>query len=77
VHLNAGDLMVLYSDGITEAVNTSDEEFGDERLTTLLVERREESAEQLAEAIINAATLHARGVPQGDDMTVVVVKRCA
>jgi serine phosphatase RsbU (regulator of sigma subunit)/signal transduction histidine kinase len=76
VHLSAGDLLVLYSDGITDAVNANDEEFGDERLTSLLAERRGESADQLAEAIINAVTLHARGMPQGDDMTVVVVKRC-
>jgi sigma-B regulation protein RsbU (phosphoserine phosphatase) len=75
VHLNVGDLLVVYSDGITEAVNMDDEEFGDERLTRLLVERRGESAERLTDAIINAVTLHARGMPQGDDMTVVVVKR--
>ncbi len=76
VHLQPGDLLVIFSDGITEALNTAGDEFGDERLIAVVAERRAESSESLVDGIMSAVTLHARGTPQWDDMTVVVVKHC-
>ena len=75
VRLQPRDMLVLFSDGITEAVNTTGEEFGDDRLIGLLAERCTQPADEVADAIINAVMLHARGMPQGDDMTVLIVQR--
>lgn len=77
VRLSPGDVLVLFSDGITEATSSADEEFGDDALAALVAGRRAESAAALVDAIVSAVTLHARGVAQSDDMTVVVLKRTA
>ncbi len=76
VELRAGDLLCLYSDGITEAEEPGGEEFGPERLADLL---RRGADHPLAELVasIDAATLaFAKGADQADDQTVVLV-RCA
>ncbi len=70
-----GDILVIYSDGITEAMNAHQEQFGDENLGKLLAESRNLSAPELIDAIIAAAKKHAGSWPQSDDMTLVVVKR--
>jgi sigma-B regulation protein RsbU (phosphoserine phosphatase) len=75
VSLNAGGLLLIYSDGITEAMNANDEEFGEERLTAVVRGNWGESASELIEKIIQAVKLHARATPQSDDITLVVVKR--
>jgi serine phosphatase RsbU (regulator of sigma subunit) len=67
----------MFSDGITEALSASDEESGDDRLAALVTARRTAPPAVLVDGIISAVTLHARGMPQGDDMTVVVVERSA
>jgi sigma-B regulation protein RsbU (phosphoserine phosphatase) len=81
VDFGLGDLLVAYSDGITEAMDDSEgefgEEFGEERLLALLREHREESAGRLIDAIVGAVRAHAKTRPQSDDMTVVVVRRNA
>jgi len=75
VDLGRGDLLVIYSDGITEATNTSEVQFGEERLANVIREHREESASGLVECIIKEVKAHAGGMAQADDMTLVVVKR--
>jgi CheY-like chemotaxis protein len=70
VRIEPGDVLVMFSDGITEALSAGDEEFGDDRLAALVAPRRTEPAAVLVDGIISAVTLHARGMPQGDDMTV-------
>jgi serine phosphatase RsbU (regulator of sigma subunit) len=73
--LGEGDLVVLYSDGITEATNTCDEEFGMERLLTVLVEHRGQRACEIVEAVKRALAEFFNGAPMTDDITLVVVKR--
>ena len=73
----AGDLLLLYSDGITEAFNADDEEFGEERLREIILKNREEPAQVLLDKIIAAAEQHAGDVPRMDDMTALVIKRNA
>ena len=74
VSLGTGDALVLYTDGITEASDDTDELFGVERLSEAVTEHGEESSEGLAAGIMNAASEFA---PQGwqDDVTLMVVKR--
>jgi sigma-B regulation protein RsbU (phosphoserine phosphatase) len=75
VSLAPGDILLLYSDGITEAVDRDENLFGEERLAEVVMENREASAEHLIEKIVEAVQLHSGESPQTDDMTAVVVRR--
>jgi sigma-B regulation protein RsbU (phosphoserine phosphatase) len=70
-----GDQLVVFSDGISEAVNDLDEEFGEERVSELAAANRDASAAELIEKILQSVGLHAGERPQMDDMTLLVVKR--
>ncbi len=69
------DTIIIYSDGITEAFNELDEEFGEERLLGLLRDHAGESACVLIDSILQTVRQHAAGQPQADDMTLVVLRR--
>jgi len=73
--LEPGDLLALYSDGITEAADAADAEFGEERLTELLRLRREDPLDRLLEAVLDEVRTFAGPAPQHDDMTLVLVRR--
>jgi sigma-B regulation protein RsbU (phosphoserine phosphatase) len=74
VSLAIGDALVLYTDGIIEASNTSDETFGIHRLSEVVAAHGEKSSEALAAAILASASQFAhRGWE--DDVTLMVVKR--
>ncbi|HEY3742672.1 MAG TPA: SpoIIE family protein phosphatase [Bryobacteraceae bacterium] len=73
VPLNEGDLVVLYSDGITEAGIESGPEFGESRLAQLLTERRKSDVGDLLATIAKAAGDYAKG-DHMDDMTLVGVR---
>jgi sigma-B regulation protein RsbU (phosphoserine phosphatase) len=75
IPIAVGDLLVIYSDGITEAMNECQEQFGPARLERVIKEMRREPAAGLMEQIVSAVRSHTRGVQQADDMTLVVVKR--
>ncbi|MCG8350942.1 MAG: SpoIIE family protein phosphatase [Chloroflexales bacterium] len=73
--LAPGDLLLCYTDGLTEAINEESEEFGMERLRSLLMQRHAESAPVVLESINAAVTSFTRGRPPFDDMTMVVIRR--
>lgn len=75
VPLNPGDTLVVYSDGIPEAMNAQQELFSDTKLGALLQQHQSLPAAELIDTIIAAAKAHAGGWPQSDDMTIFVVKR--
>ena len=75
VSLNVGDILVIYSDGITEAVNGAGELFGEERLINVVSEHRGIPAAKLVERIILAVKTFAGSTPQADDITLIVIKR--
>ncbi len=66
--------MMLYTDGVTEAVNESEEQFGDERVDCLLLETADNSAEKICEQVLNELNLFKGSAPQADDITIVVTK---
>ena len=70
-----GDCLVIHSDGITEARNEADEEFGEARLESLVLRGRGFSARQLVDHIFAEVARHAGKAPQTDDMTLVVIRR--
>ena len=69
-----GDLLVLYSDGITEAEDANEEMFDEERLENVILENREKSANDIKDCILNTLSLHCNGMVQSDDVTLVVAK---
>src|SRR5271169_3130367 len=74
IHVATGDTLLLYSDGITEALNGADEEFGMERLTALAVEGRAQSPAELSRRIFGAVSDFTTGVAQYDDQTVLIAR---
>jgi serine phosphatase RsbU (regulator of sigma subunit) len=70
-----GDLLVLYSDGITEAENPQGEPFEESGLERFLAARGGESPAELAPAILQAVEAHARDSRFTDDLTVLILKR--
>jgi len=77
ISLKPNDLLLLYTDGVTEAMNSTLDQFGEERLQDLLIENKAASANELVEKIIAAVKQHAGSFPQSDDITLVVLKRTA
>jgi sigma-B regulation protein RsbU (phosphoserine phosphatase) len=75
VQLQPGDTVVVYSDGIPEAMNAEKELYGEERLTEVLVKNHHLAPIDLIDTIISAAKSFAGRTPQSDDMTIIVVKR--
>jgi sigma-B regulation protein RsbU (phosphoserine phosphatase) len=74
VPLNSGDLLLMFSDGITEAMNDREEEFGEERLIELLGEHGALQPEELLEKIVSRVKDYSSGTQQQDDMTLVAIK---
>ncbi len=70
-----GDLLCIFSDGITECPAPDDEEFGNDRLAAVLRELREEPLPEIVKAIDQATADFACGRPQADDQTVVLLRR--
>ncbi|HEX7999134.1 MAG TPA: SpoIIE family protein phosphatase [Pyrinomonadaceae bacterium] len=75
--LQPGDVMVIYSDGVSEAVNPQGEEFGTARLHSVVGLNIERSASGIRDRIESALTKFAQGMPAADDITLVIVKRQA
>jgi sigma-B regulation protein RsbU (phosphoserine phosphatase) len=73
--MEPGDVLVLYSDGVTEAVNPDGEDFGEQRLGELVASMRNRTAGEIVEAIDSAVTSFTQGAPATDDITVVVARR--
>jgi phosphoserine phosphatase RsbU/P len=74
VPLEPGDLLVAYTDGISEAMNGADEEWGEERLQAVAAGSRELDADALVTRIFAAADAFVAGAKQHDDMTLVVAR---
>ncbi len=75
IDINPGEFLILFSDGITEAMDSAEEEFGDKRLTDIVLNNRKESVENIIDIIFGEVKLFAGSSPQMDDMTVVIIKR--
>lgn len=73
--IEVGQLLVCFSDGITEAMNSENEPYGDERLVALLREHAGLSAKDVVSLIVQSVDAYAGETPQADDITVLVAKR--
>lgn len=75
VRLESGDLLCLYSDGITECASPDDEELGEERLIELLRRVADRPVGDVLDAVKEAVATFAEGAAQGDDQTMVLILR--
>ncbi len=74
LRMEEGDLLVIFTDGVTEAMDKSETEFGEENLSLLLADARHRCAREIAEEIVAAITRHQGTAPQADDITMIVAK---
>jgi sigma-B regulation protein RsbU (phosphoserine phosphatase) len=73
VRLRSGDLMICYTDGVTEAMDPDQAEFGEERLLECMLAHRDRSAQEIIGAVREAVHRHTRGAPQHDDLTLLAL----
>ncbi|MBN2426330.1 MAG: SpoIIE family protein phosphatase [Calditrichaceae bacterium] len=74
VYFDTGDLLVAYTDGITEAMNSNEEEFGEERLTKIAVDNRNGTVQEIKETILQAVREFSSSEEPLDDMTLLICK---
>ena len=75
VYIPPGCVLLLYTDGVTEAMNAEKEEFGEERLHQLVVNYASLSANELLDYIVAGIRDHTGGIQLSDDMTLMAIKR--
>ncbi len=72
--LDPGDLVIIFSDGISEALNLLGEEYGEERLAHLAVKHKDASADETRRAIFAEIDIWSGAQERGDDQTLVIIK---
>jgi sigma-B regulation protein RsbU (phosphoserine phosphatase) len=75
LQLEHGDTLVMFTDGVTEAMNQTNEEFGNERLDNILSGLTDKSCQQIVETVKAGITDFVEGAEQSDDITMLVLKR--
>jgi sigma-B regulation protein RsbU (phosphoserine phosphatase) len=74
IQLQTGDILVMFTDGITEAMNKVNEEFSDERLEKLVLKLTDKNASEILLSIQTEVQNFATGTFQSDDITLIVIK---
>jgi serine phosphatase RsbU (regulator of sigma subunit) len=74
--LDKGDILVVYSDGLTDAQNQREEMFGEERLLEIIHREAPAGSQALERRFLTAIEEFTQGTPQTDDITFVVVEKC-
>lgn len=75
VELNSGEVFIVYSDGVTEAMNEAGQFFGKEMLTNTIKKYHDRPADKLGEAIIKQVEIFAGDAPRSDDLSLIILKR--
>ena len=74
VHLDTGDTVIVFSDGVSEALNSAGDEFGDDRLEEVTAETGAMTAQAIVDRIVAAVRAFTKGAAQSDDITVMVIR---
>ena len=75
LHFHPGDIAVMYTDGVTEAVNDAREQYGIERLLAVVKEHRQDGSKQICSAILGDLRSWMQSQPMFDDITLLVLKQ--
>jgi serine phosphatase RsbU (regulator of sigma subunit) len=75
-HLDKGDILVVYSDGLTDAENPQEEMFGEARLLEIIQQEAPSGSHAVEQRFLKAIEDFTQGMPQTDDITFVVVEKC-
>ena len=75
VKMNSGDILVLYTDGLTETMNTEREEFGKSNIQALLHKNSRKTPQQILDIFISEINKFSKGAGRSDDITAIVLKR--
>ena len=75
ISIEPGNLLVIYSDGVTEAMNMEEEEFGEERLEAVIRENLDKTPGELVDNMLSSIRKFSGEAPQMDDITIVIIKR--
>jgi serine phosphatase RsbU (regulator of sigma subunit)/pSer/pThr/pTyr-binding forkhead associated (FHA) protein len=74
VQLQPGDTIIVFSDGVSEALSTAGEEFGDDRLQAVAESSPSSTTADLVDLIVSEVRTFTKGAPQSDDITVMVIR---
>jgi sigma-B regulation protein RsbU (phosphoserine phosphatase) len=74
LNLDGNDLLLYYTDGITETFNSENEQYGEERLKKIIEENYPASPKNICDKIIESVEGYSNGKPQADDMTLLAIK---
>jgi serine phosphatase RsbU (regulator of sigma subunit) len=74
VRLEPGDTIIIFSDGVSEALNSNGDEFGDDRLQAVVEPARKLPASEIVDRLVAAVREFTRGAPQSDDITAMAVR---
>ncbi len=75
LHLHERDILVVYSDGLTDAQNRQEDMFGEERLLEIIRQEAPSGGRALEQRILKAVEEFTQGMPQTDDITFVVIEK--
>jgi len=74
VRLQSGDTIIIFSDGVSEALNSAGEEFGDTRLQAIAEQIGQATAQTIVDRIVSEVRTFTKGAAQSDDITVMVIR---
>ncbi|MEK6553564.1 MAG: SpoIIE family protein phosphatase, partial [Bacteroidota bacterium] len=74
IQLKNNDIIICYSDGIPEAKNHKEEDFGYDRLDTIVLNNREKSLDLISNAVMKELSVFSKNHSQHDDITLVLFK---
>jgi phosphoserine phosphatase RsbU/P len=75
LHLCKGDMLLVYSDGLTDAENPQEEMFGETRLLDLIRQEAPSGSQALAPRFLQAIEEFTQGTPQTDDITFIIIEK--
>jgi sigma-B regulation protein RsbU (phosphoserine phosphatase) len=75
INFAIGDVLVIFSDGVTESANSEFEQYGDERLQAMFIKNKSRSPKEIAYSILEDVIKFSKNGQYSDDKTLVVIKR--
>ena len=75
MQMGPGEMLVLYTDGVTEAMNAASEEYGEERFVESLKRRSKEGIDKACSGLMDDLRAFVAGAPPHDDITLLLIRR--